>query len=322
MSMGPRTRRLVTRVLVLELAGVLLFCVALFVGESTHPTTLALYAPRQPLIVATLAGLVLARWADRRVRVLQAAHLVLSLVVLFPVMGMEVGTSRKSDRAIHLATYNVFFGKEGRPALVKELASMPADILVVQAAFGSLGDRLREAMPGRNIKQEGELICASKFPIRAFEVPPELPDGTAPMFVKCVVDTPQGALRVYDVHAYSPRHALFGDEDSDRNATQRTEQIQGVVSAARSDVPPFVIAGDTNLPVLSSIARRHFAGLSDAFADVGFGFGYSFPAKKPWMRIDRVLGSDGVRFLDAHVADRGASDHRALYVDLELTDAR
>jgi endonuclease/exonuclease/phosphatase family metal-dependent hydrolase len=37
------------------------------------------------------------------------------------------------------------------------------------------------------------------------------------------------------------------------------------------------------------------------------------------MRIDRVLGSDGVRFLAVRVGPRGASDHRPLFVDLELT---
>jgi endonuclease/exonuclease/phosphatase family metal-dependent hydrolase len=83
-----------------------------------------------------------------------------------------------------------------------------------------------------------------------------------------------------------------------------------------------VIVGDTNLPPLSGIGRRRFGAFRDAFEAVGFGFGYTFPAKLPWMRIDRVLAGPGVRFLSARVGARGASDHRSLRVDLELEAPR
>jgi endonuclease/exonuclease/phosphatase family metal-dependent hydrolase len=81
---------------------------------------------------------------------------------------------------------------------------------------------------------------------------------------------------------------------------------------------PFVIAGDTNLPPGSAIARRRFAGLHDAFADVGNGFGFTFPAKRPWMRIDRFLAASGVRFLAIRTEPLGPSDHRAVEAEIEL----
>lgn len=305
--------------LVAELATVIAFIGVLLLGEQSRVTLILLYLPRAPLLVTTVAGALLARLTLRRVRLLVAAHVLLSLVVLFPVMGFTLATSRTAEHPIHLVSYNVFFGKAGRPALIDELVAMPADILVIQAAFGSLGDKLRERLPDRTIKQDGELLLVSKFPVRAMEVPPPLQDGTRAMFVKFVVDTPGGTLRIYDLHAFSPRHALFGDHEPGNDIAQREGQIGATVDAARSDVPPFIIAGDTNLPALSAIARRHFAGLTDAFPDVGLGFGYTFPTKRPWMRIDRVLGSDGVRFDDVHVGPRGASDHRPLFVDLEIT---
>lgn len=316
--MVKRWRSLLFWLLVVELASVILFCALLCVGEESRLTLLALYAPRQPLAVAALAGVVLAPLTRRRVRLLAGMHVAAALVVVFPVMGFTISGSHTAEKPIRLATYNVFFGKGGRPQLVSELASMPADILAIEAGYGSLGKQLEEALPGRNVRQDGELLCVSKFPIRAFEVPPPLPDGTPSMYVKCVVDTPQGALRVYVVHPYSPRHALFRDVEADKNIAQREGQIAAAIAAARSDVPPVVIAGDTNLPVMSALARRYFAGFTDAFADTGLGFGFTFPAKRPWMRIDRVLGTPGVRFVDASVSRRGVSDHLALQVELEL----
>jgi vancomycin resistance protein VanJ len=317
-SSQGRWRRLLFWALVLEIACVALFVGALLLGEHSRPTLVLLYMPRLPLLVAGATGALLAPLTRRKVRLLVAGQIVLCLVVLFPVMGLAVATSRTAEQPIHLASYNVFFGKAGRPALIDEIAAMPADVVVIQAAFGSLSEKLRERLPDRTIRQDGELLLVSKFPVRSVEVPPALADGTPAMFVKYVIDTPGGALRVVNVHPYSPRHALFGDSETGDNISQRDEQISAAVAAARNDVPPFVIVGDTNLPALSAIGRRYFSGLTDAFADVGFGFGYTFPTKRPWMRIDRVLGSDGVRFADVRVAPRGASDHRAIFVDLEL----
>ncbi len=316
--MSPWRRALYWAVL-LEIAGVAVFIVALLLGERSRLTLVLLYLPRLPLLGAALAGALAAPLTRKRVRLLLVSHAILCLVLVFPVMGMAVGRPRPGERPIRVASYNVFFGKAGRPALVDEIAAMPVDVLVIQAAFGSLGEKLRERLPDRTIQQDGELALVSRFPLRSVEVPPPLPDGTRSMFVKYVIDTPAGALRVVNVHAYSPRHALFGDHESGDDIAQRDGQIGAAAAAARSDVPPYIIAGDTNLPALSVIGRRHFAGLTDAFPEVGFGFGYTFPAKRPWMRIDRVLGSDGVRFLAVRVGPRGASDHRPLFVDLELT---
>ena len=106
------------------------------------------------------------------------------------------------------------------------------------------------------------------------------------------------------------------------NRSQPERQIEAAVLAAKADGAPYVVVGDTNLPPWSSVGRRHFEGLTDAFDEVGFGFGYTFPAKKPWMRIDRALGSEGIRFLDVRVGPLGASDHRPLFVDFEIVRER
>ncbi len=314
----PRWRRWLFWLIVLANAAVLVVIGALLLGERSRFTLILLYLPRLPLLLLPLMGALVAPLARRRVRWLVGGQLAFGVAIAFAVMGFHIGFSRTAPRPIRLASYNVFFGKLGRPALVEEIASFDADILVLQAAFGSLGETLRARLPDRTIRQEGELVLVSRFPVRAVEVPPPLPDGTPSMFVKYVVDTPEGTLRLFNVHAFSPRHALFGEHEPGDDIAQRDGQIGAAVTAARSDVPPFLLVGDTNLPSLSAIARRHFASLTDAFSEVGLGFGYSFPAKHPWMRIDRALGSDGIRFVDVRVAPQGASDHRALLVDFTM----
>lgn len=315
-------RRLLLAVVVVQAVAVAAFSGALLLGERTHATFVALYVPRQPLLAVVVLGAVGAALARRRV--LLVVQAVLFLVVLVPVMGLHAALPRAATPAqptLRLATYNVFFGKLGRSRLLDEIAAMPADVVLLQATYNSIGKGLRERFPDRTVRQDDELVIVSRFPILEVELPEPLPGDLKPMFVGYLLQTPEGPLRVYCIHPYSPRAALDGDRPWDTDVARREAQIAAVVAAAQRPGPPFVIAGDTNLPGLSAIARRYFADLQDAFDEAGSGLGYSFPAKRPWMRIDRVLGGRGVRFLDVRVGPQGASDHRPLFAVLQLVNA-
>lgn len=317
-----RARRFAFYGVALELIGIAAFILTLLVGERSRLALVMLYLPRHPLLVMAILATLLVPFGRRYVRLLLPIQVLVCLIVLFPVMGFTLSTSARADRPIRLVTYNVYFGKAGRAELLEEIAAMPVDIVLVQAANSSMIERVRQRFPEWKTHQETEFLMMSKLPVRSIETPPPLADGTSSMFMKYVFDTPGGALRVYSVHPFSPRHAIFEDEQTPENIAHREDQIAAAVAAARSDVPPFIVAGDTNLPAMSSIGRRHLGGLVDAWSSVGLGFGYTFPAKRPWMRIDRVLAGDGVRFLNARVGPRGHSDHRPLFVNFELTSDR
>jgi vancomycin resistance protein VanJ len=290
---------------------------ALLLGETTRISFLLLYVPRQPILVATITAALLAGLL--RSRVFVALECALTVVVVFPVMGFVLSAPKHADRPVRLLSYNVFFGKLGRGALLDEIESMSADVILLQAANDSMGARMEERFPGFVTRQDGELVISTRFPIREATVPEPLPSGAPAMFVRYVLETPSGPLEVFNIHPYSPREALFERGALvDDDVSRREAQVGAAMRAARSAGAPFVIAGDTNLPGLSRIARRHFGELNDAFDDAGTGFGYTFPAKYPWMRLDRVLSGRGIRFVEAHVAPRGASDHRCLLVQLEI----
>jgi endonuclease/exonuclease/phosphatase (EEP) superfamily protein YafD len=321
----PRLRRLLYWAIILQLAGTAVFVAALLLGERSRLSLIFLYLPRQPLLVLAVLGAALApltKQAKRRVRVLAAVEVVTALVLLFPVMGFRLGSTGKSDFPVRLATYNVYFGKLSRPALLDEIAAMPADIILLQATYDSMSARVKERFPDRSMHHTDDFLLITRYKITSVEEPPPLSDGALPKFVEYVLETDAGPLRVFNVHPFSPRHALFEDEQTNDNIRHREEQIAAVIAAAHRPGPPFVIAGDTNLPALSSMSRRYFADLHDAFDDVGFGLGYTFPAKRPWMRIDRALAKDGIRFVDVRVGKLGASDHRPVFVDFDVESHR
>lgn len=292
--------------------------VLLEIGEAARLSLLLLYAPRQPLLLVVAAGVAASVLSRRHVRVLVLVHVVLFFFVLVPLMGLRVHGARSAAAPIKLASYNIFFGRLGREGVLDELASTNADIVVAQATWSSIGDRAKERFPGRNVHVKDELMLVTRFPILAVEEPPPLADGAPAMFVAYTLQTDSGPLRIYNVHPFSPRHALLDDDETESNIYHRERQVAAVRAAVDKGTGPFVIVGDTNLPGWSSIKARYLGDLNDAFEDVGRGFGYSFPAKYPWMRIDRALSDKRVRFTSVGTAPLGRSDHRMLLVSFEL----
>jgi len=154
--------------------------------------------------------------------------------------------------------------------------------------------------------------------------------------VHYTLDTPIGPVDVLNVHTTTPRPAieeirgnglrgeilsgrLFSGKASaavDWNAFRRNRQVAGIAARAAASPNPLIIAGDTNLPHQSRMLREHLGTFDDAFVRAGVGFGYTFPANRPWMRIDRILVNRKLVALKAWVWDAAASDHRGIAATL------
>ena len=148
-----------------------------------------------------------------------------------------------------------------------------------------------------------------------------------------LLETPLGPVNIYNVHTTSPRDSidelrgnglreeirtgrLFSGTKSgliEFNAYRRMRQIEASASAARASPYPVILAGDTNLPGLSRVLAEQLNGFQDAFDAVGRGFGYTFPDKHPWMRIDRILVNRPLRALDFRVGNTNGSDHLCVF---------
>lgn len=127
------------------------------------------------------------------------------------------------------------------------------------------------------------------------------------------VATDRGPVRVYCVHMPSVRPGV----DSLRNAALKT-----VAEAVAADpAPRVIVAGDFN----ATSNDRYFADLSRTLTEsrrtVGGGFGFTWPAQFPVVRLDHVM----VRGLDPVsdvVLPRGTSDHRAVLTGLNVAQDR
>jgi vancomycin resistance protein VanJ len=326
----------------LALAGVIL--AFRYVGEQWWVTAVGLYLPRIgfalpfPFVVAALVW-----WGPRKLLALQVLS---ALLIVFGLMGLNAGVLRATEGragpSFRLVSYNVDAGRF-QAGVVEQVRALAPDVVLLQEAYSGFEPYLKAAFEGWHIRGDGEFFIASRFPIGDVLLPPPISyaQGTgSARFVRYTLQTPLGLVDAFSVHFTSPREGLeevrgmgireevssgrlFAGAARERvefNAYRRRRQVEGVMRAAASSSNPIVIAGDTNMPGLSWIIGELTGGFRDAFEQEGQGFGYTFPATSPWMRLDRILISDRLRVSEFRVGDSVASDHLCVFA--VIADAR
>lgn len=338
MSAPPRAR--LARLVALGYVVALLLVMASFrfIGERSGLVTIAMYLPRIgfALPLPFVVGALLVSGAP----LLALGTLVVSaLIIVFPLMGYQLhGHERTAPRAMRIMSWNTYHGRVDNEAIPQQFADEHPDIFLSQATGHRTKELFREHPPaGYTIENDDEFFMATRFPVVEKSLPPAFPDDPnhRPSFVRYTLQTPFGLVDLFSVHPRSPRSGvedLRGSGFLDRltrgalpdlgslarNTALRRRQVETLIDAMRQAKHPVIVAGDTNLPTLSWLFHRAFGRLRDGFSEVGQGFGYSFPAKRPWVRIDRIMSDPRFQFLRFWTGKVIASDHH--YVVAELTE--
>lgn len=311
------------------------------VGERWWVTGVGLYLPRAVFLLPLAVLVPCILWL--RLHRLLPTQIVAALVAVFPLMGFVLpspGLPGRSPPAIRVLSANVDSCASGVDAVADAITALSPDLVIVQELFaegGRLADRLRSQYPAVHLSTQ--FLLASRFPIRAATEPDRVPyfgKERSPRFMRYVVDTPLGPIAVYNVHPQSPRggfyalrgHGLRREILSGRllsaktapavqeNAWLRTLQVEAIARLAARETYPVVIAGDTNLPSLSAVFGRYLSDYQDGFREAGWGLGYTYPTRRPWMRLDRILASRALRFLSFQTACSAVSDHSCVVAEL------
>jgi endonuclease/exonuclease/phosphatase (EEP) superfamily protein YafD len=302
---------------------------------------LALYLPRivfaAPLPVLTIVLLVLRMWRTL------VSQIVAAALVLFPLMGLELPPLWLSPNPqlspFRVLSYNANFALNGQDAVIREIAAIDPDIALAQQLF--FADEMTKVFRERymDVRADGEFFIASRFPVRSAQFPEQLSyqgRRRSPRFIRYELETSFGPLVIYNVHPASPRAqiaaarsggfrqalqsgALFSlapRPDIDADSGLRALQVLTMTRMADRETLPVIIAGDTNLPALSSSLAR-FAKYQDGFERAGSGFGYTFPSNRPWMRIDRIFATGQFQFSSFGVGCGLISDHLCVYAELQ-----
>ena len=348
MNASPRTRRRFSRVVVLSAfaypAALLLLVLGLyFIGERWWVTAAGLYVPRVPF-VAPLPVLVMLLWVTGRKRLLWTQVLA-ALIALFPLLGfiLPLPWPAKASRGprLRVLSMNVDSARGGAERIATQIAALSPDVVLLQESpwnGGELLPLLAARFP--YVASSTQFTIASRHRIIETTSPPEIPAyGTQlfPNFMRYVLDTPLGPIAFFSVHPTSPRGLmgigqfrgavhqvrtgkfLAGDPAGEvaENAGMRTLQIATASAAAARESLPLIIAGDTNLPGLSPVFRKYLTSYTDGFRAASWGFGYTYSYRRPFLRLDRILASQELRFVSFEVGCPDLSDHRCVVADIQ-----
>jgi vancomycin resistance protein VanJ len=311
-----------------------------FVGERWWATGVGLYLPRVaffgPLPFTTAALVVFGP------RKLLYTQLLAALIVLFPMMGFVVNLpTKRAEASLRVLTFNVNSVFSGADAVTAAIMKYSPDVVVAQEVFqndDAFQASLQKHFP--TVQGSTQFMIATKYPIVGKLEPEKLPYGgraRSPRFMRYVLDTPLGRTTVYSVHPISPRFGFYSirgaglrkeilsgrffrgerTDDMQYDSGLRATQVRAFTAMAAAETGPVIVAGDTNLPKLSPLLSQDLSVFVDGFASAGFGFGYTFPAKHPWMRIDRIMTSHDLEFSSFQVGCEGASDHLCAVADVQ-----
>lgn len=332
---GSRGRRILAVAVAGYLAAVLVVWALLrFYADVWWPATLVLFGPRWmcALPLAVLAPL--AAWRDRRLLVpLAVAAAVIALPILdyrvaFPGRATAAPTEPTATppRHVRVMTYNIGGDPNKAAGLDRILAEVAPDIVAIQECTGT---DLVAAIPRgeRYLVADGDvcLVSRSKIDRAGVQDPDSIAatGGTGAM-VRYTVHLPAGDVQLVNLHLATVRDGLSAVMHGRLRGVPALEEniaIRRAVSAmARAFVdaapPPFLVAGDFNLPTDSAIYRRDWASFTNAFDAAGEGFGATKETRWFGVRIDHILLGPGWACERAFVGPHLTGDHRPVVADL------
>lgn len=303
-----------------------------WVGEYHWATALLLYVPRV-FFGLPLLGMF---WFTLRRRDvgLGVATAVGVSVWFFPLMGFhwpargetretELGTSR----VLSLYVQNVH-EFPNVSALIARMKARSPELIVLQEA-GSYGVVWwKEQLPSYEWHRQGEHLLGSKLDVS--HVKGEWARG----YVRYDLAVGVRQVTLFSIHPPSPQFAVKHVVKGPRPEHPQEWLTLAAIDVLRSDVNqrrlvltaiaedaaalshPVIIVGDSNTPDGGRILREHFSRWTDAFSAVGGGFGYTFPARAAWLRLDRAWVTSDFAVVGVRLDNAVGSDHRSLDVEL------
>lgn len=266
-----------------------------------------------------------------------------------PLMGLcwPWGQAHGSSTAtpVRVMTWNVKYcsrGKLAQQALRDDIARANPDIVMLQDAGGILKGALGSYFAKWHLHSQEQFVIASRFPLAETEILSiGRPSGKQKTFARYRVKIGSTPVSLYNIHLESPREGLSavgsarkrpwylpkGIQRFERNVSIRLIQARMVQDFISQEKGPVIIGGDLNSPDASQVcAGLRDAGLHDAFAEGGRGYGYTYGhfllqrripwMRVSWMRIDHVMMSSHFKTLSCRTGTGEASDHRPVIADL------
>jgi vancomycin resistance protein VanJ len=297
-----------------------------FMGERWWVTTWALYLP-QPLFLIPSLGLTLLALLLRRWEAV-AGHAVVALVGVALLFGAAYRlplARRRGD--VRVMTWNVMVLHGDSRQVLATVRSEAPDVLLLQEVNPRPREDpvawLQRRLPGWQAARGGDVAILSPHPVGPGRTTTLGPQGSTREAVSAPVRVRGRTVNVIVTHFHTAlprplREEIWKHPRGHMRiaAAVRMEQTDNLLRVVKQDETPLIVGGDFNSPPGSYTYGRLSEGLQSAFSAGGWGFGWTFPAHRPLLRIDHLFVSRDFDVTRCRVLPLRASDHRPVVADL------
>lgn len=300
-----------------------------------------------PQVMWAVPGIILTVLIFKTDRFWTWLPLLCVLWVLGPIMGFKWSPQAPAPApgplTVRVMTWNIKYGNYDIAPLIGEITKCQPDVVLFQDAVGSLKGPLGDYFKKWHVRCHGQFVIASKYPLSEAEVREIHTSGGRQDCLRCQLYIGQSVISLYNVHFKTPRkglnalraarmqpwHLPKAIKSFDRNVTTRLVQATSILGDISLEKGPVIVAGDLNSPDASLVcAALRDAGLYDAFAERGRGYGFTYGhfllkhrlpwLRISWMRIDHIMVNSSVLTQRCWTGTGKASDHRPVIADLVL----
>jgi vancomycin resistance protein VanJ len=300
-------------------------------GDRIWWGTLLLFGPRW-IWGIPIPVMLLLHWRKSKAR----RWILIGSAVLFAyfIMGFNLPVARFTTAqlpATRFMTLNLEGDQVDWQKLQRLLDQYQPDVLLFQECPANIASHLSADW---NTNQIGQLAIATRYPLAPDFVVNWPLDHRWPRAIGMVnrIQLPSGSIPVATVHLTSPRNGLDQILNRktilklqhrtliDQEIQWRRQEAEHVLRSLSDLAGDFVLGGDFNMPVESTIYRQNWGKFKNAFSWSGFGFGATAFQEKNGLsnsaRIDHLLYTDGWQSRHCWVGPDVGSDHRPVFADL------
>lgn len=260
--------------------------------------------------------------------------LVLALMFAFRYGGVwwpKPAVEVVGGQPLRVMTFNIGDGRVSAEDVMAWVRTEDPDLLVIEElnfdTAPALNQGLAAGWPNQALDFSSPTTgLFSRYPLSGAEFVPT-PDNRA--YLRADLDFAGRPVHVFAMHPSSPDIVFRRGVPIGINDQRPRMQLTAVAEIVRATQGPRVMLGDFNMSDQSPGYRLVTRDLHDAFAERGFGPGFTWPAEHsnrlrgwtppvPLVRIDYVLHSDEFVAESAHVNCDLSSDHCYVVADLML----
>jgi endonuclease/exonuclease/phosphatase (EEP) superfamily protein YafD len=220
-----------------------------------------------------------------------------------------LGTPSSNERALHVASFNTWYGNQNVEEVSAEIARINADVVTL-IEFGPNKQKIYDELVGQYPFQvkcpdnsDCQLGILSKFPL---ENPDVEISWTGPDYISASLGADFGGLTIFGIHTTRFPHPRA-----------QFTQIKAMAGKLETVVGPHIVMGDMNATPFSRVTQT-LAAAADMTRLTNLP---TWPAQfgLPQVAIDHIFASPGIRALASEsIGNNAGSDHFPVFMTLAI----